>query len=185
MWCSGKSTGEKGAGMKVLVASLLLLSAPAWADDHSERDNVELLKATYYDKFDQLPPSRKCAPADAEGIWVEKAILEAPGGSEVRDQEKYGKKNLVFGPYNTVWWGRIPGTPNLFAAKGALEASKQQYIVTVAGMLYIYEDNALQTSRLCFVSTAPTKTYAKDLLMLALPVEKNKPLSITLYEPLK
>jgi len=167
----------------LLILSLLLAASPAWAQ--TEQDTVEFTKQRYYQEFPKLPPSRKCTPKDGAGAWAEKHKLENVGGKSERDMARLGRYYLAFGPYNTVYWEEHDRKMGRSSALSAVADSKQQYIITMAGMFYVYQDNKLITSRLCFISTNDTKDYAKDLLMLALPLEKNKPLSIAIYEPLK
>lgn len=165
----------------LLVASSAAMAAP----DQSARANVDIIKGIYYKKFPQLPKSRKCTPADAKGAWVEKKIIEEPGSREWEDLEKNGKKYLGFGEYNKVAWFRTKQPARASNVSAQVKKSAEQYIITTDGMFYIYENNSLKISRLCFVATEATKDIAKDLLMLAVPLERNKFLTLGIYEPLK
>lgn len=164
-----------------MFLAVLLFSHFAYAQEERVPDIVEAMKARYYHGF-TLPASRKCTPQDAVGGWVERAIVEAREKPETDAYEKEGSKYLAFGPYNTLLWQRSRFIPDLNLT-GTPEQSKTQYIMTSAGMFYAYTDGKLVASRLCFVSTEPYKQYPKGLLMLAFPLEKNTPFSITLYGP--
>lgn len=169
--------------MDCFVALLLAMAmSPAIAADMPQPpDAVELMKAEYLDHFKALPPMRKCAPEDAKGAWKEYAVFESAGNAEMTAQKAQGPKYLAFGEYNTLLWQRSLIPANGKATLASTARTGLQYISTAAGMLYVYKNQELQTSQLCFISTAATKTYPAGTLLLARPVEKDKPLTITLY----
>ena len=160
---------------------LLLCVSPALAAP----DAVEMMKGEYAATFQDFPPARKCAQEDAKGAWKSIAVLEKTPTPQTVEQEKMGAHHLAFGDYSRLVSLRTPATMSAGQVFSELAKTPLQYIMTAAGMLYIYQNGKLQSSLLCFVSTDGGKKYAKGHLMLALPVEKAKPLSVTLYEPLK
>lgn len=171
--------------MRRACAIALLLSLPAAVQaQQQETDVVAQMQKQYEAKFNDLPPSRKCAPEDAKGIWREEGVLETGPSLLAAEQQKDGPAYLGFGArYNTLFWKRSKEELNINATLEALPYAKRQYIMTAAGMMYTYADGALERSYLCFVSTKGTNKFAEGLLMLALPIERDKPLNITLYSP--
>lgn len=171
-----------------MIRRVLVLAAciatPAFAADTTppQNDVVLMMQGQYYNTFKGLPPSRKCTVDDAKGAWREFAIIESAGGTEGASQHKEGIKYLAFGAYNRLLWQRSPAQPQIDLA---LNNSPLQYIVTDAGMFYVYQAGQLQASLLCFVSTKEQDKYKPGMLMLAIGAEKDKPLAMTIYEPLK
>lgn len=127
---------------------------------------------------------RKCAPEDAKGAWKELAIYET-GTSEVTEQRAKGAKYLVFGDYNTLMFQRVQAELPGAMLLANVRQSNMQYIMTADGMFFSYQSGALLDSLLCYVATEATQKFAKDTLLLARPVEKDKPLIINLFAPLK
>lgn len=164
------------------ISSLLVMRTAAAAEISA--DVVDGMKAQYYDKFSMLPPSRKCTPEDAMGAWVEKSIFEEGARAISATQEAEGLKYLFFGSYNTLVWQRSKASLDIGSLTGLLQQSKKQYIMTTAGMLYAYDNGSIESSALCFVSTQATQQYAKGLLMLAVPLEKESSFAITIYAPI-
>ncbi len=173
--------------MRAFFLLLALMAKPLWAvEDPAPVDAVEAIRAAYYDQFRGLPPSRKCTPRDAWGAWKELAIYEYPGKSEIAAQQANGSYYMVFGDqYNRMIWGRVKNPLTAAQLYGFMPNAKKQFIMTTAGMLYVYMNGTLLASLVCSVSTEATNNYPKDMLLLALPVEKDKPLIITIYAPLK
>lgn len=154
-------------------------------DAKAANDPVEIIKKQYYDMFAELPESRKCAPADAKGAWKEYAILQSASSDEAAAQRADGPKYMTFGEYNRLLWKRSASAMDLAAINAALPATDMQYIITTAGMFFAYRNGSLDASRLCFVSTKKTDKYNTGMLMLALPIEKDKPLVISIYTPVE
>jgi hypothetical protein len=163
-----------------------LFSFPALAVEQQEKPTaVDIIMGQYYDQFKDLPPGRKCTPDDAKGAWKETGIFEAATGKENADQKARGPKYMGFGTYNTFALWRSLIAVDSASVIAATQTEGLQYIMTSAGMLYVYRDGTLLTSQLCFVSTSPTDKFAIGTLMLALPVEKDKSLTINLFTPLQ
>ena len=165
------------------------VAAPSFAANAQQQpssppDAVTVMVGEYYEHFKNLPPTRKCAPEDAKGAWKEIAIFES-GSAEVAAQKLQGPKYLAFGDYNTLVWRRVQTPVEAELVVGAVRQSPMQYISTAAGMLYVYQKGLQQDSLLCFIATEATKNYQPGTLLLARPLEKDKSLTITLYEPLK
>ena len=159
---------------------------PAQQFAAAPKDAVELIRQEYKGYFTELPDSRKCGPEDAKGFWKEYAIYESSGQTLMQEQKNNGPKYLVFGAqYNQLSWTRSKNPFNAAGATHYTNRSKTQYIMTSAGMLYVYEGGQLQHSLVCSITTAKTAKYEPGMLMLALPVEKDKSLTISLYAPVK
>ncbi len=140
------------------------------------------MRQEYYKLLPSLPPSRECAADDAAGIWRQKAQLAVNDSINSGNDEK---KYLAFGEHNRLLQLSSKEVFDEAKLKAALDKSLTQYILTLGGILYIYERGVLDSLLLCFVSTEEKGDYSPGLLMLAIPVEDGKPLAITLYEPLK
>jgi hypothetical protein len=147
-------------------------------------DVAAVMLKEYYATFKPLPEARKCKPEDAKGAWVEAAIFEGSAATQLEEQRRNGKKYIAFGQHSLLFWKRSPIEMDVPAVQRALQRSSTQYILTIDGVMYVYEAGALQSSYLCFITTQPTKEHPAGALMLALPVEKDKPLLATLYVPL-
>lgn len=164
---------------------LLLLMAvnPAVAQE-AKPDVVDAMKAAYYDKYEQLPPSRKCTPQDARGAWVEDAIFEVGATTDTAEQETEGKKYLYFADYNLLVWQRSQAPLSEGVLAERQKDTPLQYIMTVAGMMYVYEGGTATSSSLCFVATEDKEPFKKGALMLAKPLDDELSYQITLYAPL-
>ena len=183
--CHASSSRKTYVLANLRLFLLLLFFYPVATLAAEPPDAVELMKAEYVGHFKDLPPARKCTPDDAKGAWKESAIFESAGMVEMSAQKAQGPKYLAFGEYNTLIWQRTQASLSAGPLVTSARGSNLQYIATAAGMLYVYKTGTLTDSLMCFIATEPKQKIAKDTLMLARPVEKDKPLLITLYEPLR
>lgn len=161
----------------------LLAAAPALAQP-PQKDPVDLIKNQYYEIFRNLPPSRKCTPDDTKGMWIERSIYETGNGEETAARSISGTKYISFGDYNLFLTMRSQVALDQAVLAKNTEDSDLQFITTVAGMLYVYRNNALLFSNLCYVTTGVNDNFkTPGLLMLAVPIQKDKPLSMTIFAP--
>lgn len=169
--------------MKRLCPQLLMVFM-AWAiPAMAAEDAVELTKKEYYNRYPSLPASRKCTPGDVKNVWIETGAMPADLATKQRG-DKPIKTYLYFSDqYN--YFFRMPSI--LPVTKDMLEVgarvSKLQYIATDAGLVYVYNKGALQETFLCFISTGASPQYQPGTLMLALPLEKDKPQGVYFYAP--
>jgi hypothetical protein len=169
-----------------VCAAMLMFSSQSALAQPKGPDAVDIMKAHYYDYFRDLPSSRKCTPDDMKGAWQEISSLEGPGSMESVDRAKAGKKYIAFGEYNIFALRRSTEPLSAASVNATAKISGLQYIATSAGMLYTYSNNELKTSMLCFISTDKARDYpTPGLLMLAVPIQKDTPLTMTFFAPLE
>lgn len=159
------------------------LDAPEPADEMPNMDGVEEMKASYVKHFPELPPTRNCLPQDAQGLWVQKSILQNPKGDATQIFANEGPEYLWFSTYNRFVRQRAMRPISAEAMEKIAGDNLQQYIVSVKGVLYIYEGYALKSAMLCFVVSETTDKFKEGMLLLAVPAMEGKSLAASFYAP--
>lgn len=152
-------------------------------DESADLDTVADMREKYQKQYPVLPVLRNCTPQEVQGLWVQQGVVEEPRAEAWNNYVNGGPEQIWFGTYNRYVSQRMLKRLDEYAMAKLAEPNLQQYIVSVKGMLYVYENYALKNAMLCFMASNANDKFKEGTLFLAAPFAPDKPLTASYYMP--